>query len=164
MNMRMSIAGVWFFVLAQVFPLHAAEIVRYEFQVGTREGTYEIYRVDIDFSQKQGDLCFLNTGGTAISEETIALLRKGSLWSKYVDMAKERPACFLFELCGSRGWFYSPPFKYDNQDYRVFFTGEITEEQIKGTLFQFISYQAGSRQYKTTEERQISAPGVIVKK
>ncbi len=142
----------------------AADMIRYDFQVDTGEGTRELYRIDVDYSQNTGELCFLNTGSSGIPEETLKLIRSGKIWSKYVDMSKEEHACFKFELHGPFGWFTSPPFKYGSHEYKIVFIGDTKKESIQGKFYQFISYQSGSKITRTSEEYEVSAKGTRINK
>jgi hypothetical protein len=162
--MKKGILAVVLLLISMGVRVSEAETIRYDFQIDAGEGTQELYRIDIDLAQKKGALCFLNTGSSGIPEETLVLIRKGALWSKQVDLQKEDHGCFKFDLYDPLGWFYSPPFKYSNQEYRLFFIGTVKKEAIKGTVYQFINMQEGSKHYRMTEEREVSATGIIIKK
>ncbi len=158
-----SLILVFVLILLFVSNLWASNVSRYDFQLDVGEGTQELYRIDVDLNLKKGELCFLNTGSSNVPEEIIVSIRKGTLWSKLIDFKKYDHTCFTFESYDPFGWFFTEPLTNNRQDIKLFFIGDMTKEKISGKIYQFIKIKDGKKQYRTVEERNVSAPAIAVK-
>lgn len=157
--------GLFFLLVSFLFVGNswAADISRYDFQLDAGEGTRELYRIDVDLDLKKGELCLLNTGSSNVPEDKIVSIRKGTLWSKVIDLKKYDHACFAIELYDPFGWFFTEPLTNDGQDIKLIFIGDVTKDRISGKIYQFIRIKDGKKQYRTVEERDVSASAIAVK-
>jgi hypothetical protein len=122
-------------------PICAAEsgkLLRFEFQEHSGEGQFDLYRVKVDLAGQEGQFCYMNTYLDGVPDDIIGEFHVKQ-FSEIIDMDEFNPSCFdfvLYSFAGKPRGFHSPPVKRE-ATYRFFYVGEISEEKMEGTLYDF---------------------------
>jgi hypothetical protein len=164
--MRKNIILILTFISVVQGTAYASDIFRFDFQKYIGEGQLDLYRVEVNTLKLKGDMCFFDTGSVSISKEIADRLWKGVIWSNLLDLNKFEHACFSFDLYEPFGWFYSPPVKYGDAEYRFFFIGQIKARKMNGILYKFKDLRPEGQQssYKIIDEIKVSASDSSVNK
>ena len=139
----------------------ANEISQFEFQIPGGEGILELYKIEVDFNKEQGELCFLDTESSNISDALTNKIRDSVKWSTYIDMNKYEHSCIIFNVYGPYVWFYTSEVKYSEANYVFFFVGEMTPQKMEGSIYHFRDFQPNGEKisYKTSGKSEISVAG-----
>jgi hypothetical protein len=161
----------------------AGEMVRFDFQSHDGEGQYELFRVEVDVTERtfrirepvdqgsltvtsgKGELCFLQTESSNMPDRITRLFADGALWSEHVDIKSYEHACFTFDLYEPLGWFRSPVIRYAGEEYTLFFVGEMNTREMKGTMYEFFTTtRPDGGKDRLGHTIHVSARGVLLKK
>ena len=105
-----------------------SKLIRFEFSNYEGEGSFNLYRLDINLKSKVGQFCFLDSVNANLPNELAGIVYREEAWSGHFDFDKENnKACFDIQLADAVDWFASPkPIKYGAYEYQYFFLGKIT--------------------------------------
>lgn len=163
---KIIVTSLLFFFALMMNNAVAEGVIRFDFQNYVGEGGYAFYRVDIDMQNLNGELCFFDTGIVNVSDDVSKQLSNGVIWSRLLDLEKVKHACFKIELYKPYGWFFSPPVKYGDVEYRFFFVGDIKGKKMDGKLYEFSYFHPEYEKFpfRNAEEIKVSATGVVIRK
>ncbi len=135
--------------------------VRFEFSRYDGEGTFVLFRVDVNMQSRKVHLCFLdsNAARNPKIDDLAGRVYRGEPWTGHYDLEGDQGTlCFDTELAGGREWFATPaPVHTETEAVQFYFTGTIRPEAAKrggyvmdGTLVEFDwqpDMQPGMRSY-----------------
>ena len=145
--------------------IFAQDLVRFDFHNYVGEGQTEFYRLNADMANLKGEFCFFDSASLPATDKRLGKLSEDVVWSTLFDLNKVPHSCVNVELYKPFGWFNSPPFLYEEADYRFVFIGKVKKEKMEGKLYQFRDYhpKGDNRVYRTIDQVTVSASGTVIK-
>lgn len=129
-KIRLFVIGLSVMLAFVISPaMSMSKLIRFEFENYDGEGTFSLYRLDVNQETREGRLCFVNSIFISnMSDELPGIVYRGESWTGHLDFDREKnKACSDIELASGVDWFSSPQaIKYGDYEYQFFFIGKIS--------------------------------------
>lgn len=128
------------FSCSPVFAEKEAASLRFDFQESLGEGTFNLYRLNINIETRLGRFCFVDSEEIRqVPDDLPGIVYRGEPWADHFDFEREHnKACFDVQLAFANDAFSSPkPFEYGGYEYQFFFDGKIRSAalDVKGKYY-----------------------------